>query len=281
MPDMAVFVASRAHEMDAPTASAVLQHVTRNFEGAKADRPLFQETVLVLGAVIVQHSHEAGTRELATALWAWGRLATVGAFLESMKPHFADVLQAFNAGHVAHAKSMHASMGLGAVAYLAKAGARFRAERGLELAAAAAALGRLCALIDEGGEVSCQDVGDATWSLLQLRIPPPHHQLAALARHAAEPGAVAGATPAAISKLLWSLSELIAAGGTPPLSAGGPEWQRLVEGYLNATDAQGPDRKAASFYREAVQRLAGAAGGAQCISRQLAMRALQAVPAGH
>lgn len=68
-------------------------------------------------------------------------------------------------------------------------------------------------------------------------------------------------------------------GAPPPLSPGGAGWARLVEGYLAASESVGPDRKAASFYREAVGKLSGGGPGGQCISQQLAKRALAQVPA--
>ncbi|KIY94694.1 hypothetical protein MNEG_13267 [Monoraphidium neglectum] len=200
-----------------------------------------------------------------------------------MVPHFADVLQAFNADHIQSARPLHASMVLGAAAYLAKNGHPLR-EPGLAESTAAGVLGRFCSLLQDEiqrAEVTCQDAGDVIWSLSTLGLTPPHHQLRALAERGAEEDAIADSTPAAISKLLWSLTELIAAGAPPPLSPGGAEWARLVEGYSHAAEARGYDKKAASFYREAVSRLSTPGGrGGQCVSRQLAQRCMAQLSVG-
>jgi hypothetical protein len=83
------------------------------------------------------------------------------------------------------------------------------------------------------------------------------------------------------SQLLWSMTELIAAGAPPPLSPGGAEWARLVEGYSHAAEVRGHDKKAASFYREAVSRLSAPGGrGGQCVSRQLAQRCMAQLSVG-
>lgn len=50
-------------------------------------------------------------------------------------------------------------------------------------------------------QVSCQDVGDVIWSMQELRVPAPHHQLRMMAERSAEEDAIDGATPGAISKV--------------------------------------------------------------------------------
>ena len=64
-------------------------------------------------------------RELATALWAWGRLASLGAFsADAMLQHFEVAARAFLGAHMAAASPRDATAAAGALAYLEKAKAR-------------------------------------------------------------------------------------------------------------------------------------------------------------